>query len=256
MIDSHCHIDLPAFDVDRDDVIRHAFDVGLTRILVPGLTLDQFDTLLSLKQQYSRLDICLGLHPYFLKQLCKPALTTQLASMHKLGQQYKDKIVAIGEAGLDGSLALDIHYQENILAAQIELAAHLSKPLVLHHRQSHNQLISLLKRYAFKGGGVVHAFSGSQQIAETYIDMGFLLGVGGTITYARAKKTRKTIHQIDLQYLLLETDSPDMPLFGYQGKRNSPLQLLNVARALAELKGLELADVIHKTSSNYTRLFK
>lgn len=263
LIDSHCHLDLSAFDGARTDVLRACMKANVHRLLVPGLDIQQFSGIVAMQQKYAseqanvypKIDIALGLHPHFLAHLSDTEQNKQQQALLALAHVYKDKIVAIGECGLDASLAISMSYQSRILAQQIELAASLGKPLVLHHRQSHNQLIQLLKQHNFKFGGVIHAFSGSEHIANTYIDMGFMLGVGGTITYARAKKTRHTISQTSLAHLLLETDAPDMPIFGYQGEPNSPVRLPLIADALAELKQYDVAQVISSTTNNYNALF-
>lgn len=256
MIDSHCHIDLPVFDDDRSQVIANCKTLGIEKLLVPGLSLSQFTALLAMKSQYHGIDIALGCHPYFLEELSLVALSQHMSELALVAKQNSQNIVAIGECGLDSSLSLPMTYQEKVLQYQIQIAKDIGKPLILHHRQSHNQLIRLLKIEKFDLGGVIHAFSGSEQIAQTYIELGFLLGVGGTITYQRAVKTRATIANIDIKHLLLETDAPDMPIFAYQGKRNSPERLPLIAQALADLHRCSVSDVANKTTNNYYRLFK
>lgn len=256
MIDSHCHIDLPVFDADRPAVLSACKAASINKLLVPGLTVEQFDKLLELSAQYpQQVDIALGCHPYFLKALNDIDSLALKDKLFELGNIYKDKIVAIGECGLDGSIDLPMSYQEQVLTWHIDLAIAINKPLVLHHRKSHNQLIRLLKEKHYQFGGVIHAFSGSEEIANTYINMGFKLGVGGTITYPRAVKTIATIKKIPLEHLLLETDSPDMPLSGQQGKRNTPLQLIAVAKVLAELKGVRVDEIEKSTTQNYSDVF-
>lgn len=255
MIDSHCHLDLDAFKDDLPEVVKRFKNIGGQRCLIPGLTLEQFVTIKNLQLDYPLFDICLGLHPYFLKALPTQQQTQQLQQLNDLGDQFKSDIVAIGETGLDGVIELDMSYQIDMLCAQIELAIRLKKPLILHHRQSHNLLIKLLKQYDFSYGGVIHAFSGSEQIALTYINLGFLLGVGGTITYPRAKKTRQTISRIPLEHIVLETDSPDMPINGFQGQRNEPSRLTYVVETLGELKQQTQQDIIRICDDNYGKLF-
>ena len=259
MIDSHCHIDLAAFDHDREKVINSCLSLGVERILVPGLGLQQVDTILALKNTFPCLDIAAGFHPYFLQ---KYVPNLDIAGWHKSCQAMHDwltehahDIVAIGEFGLDGSLSVDMRFQQRVFLDQVELAKVFKKPLVLHHRQSHNELIRLLKQSQFTKGGVIHAFSGSEQIAKTYVDMGFALGVGGTITYPRGKKTREALKHINTRALLLETDAPDMPLCGYQGQRNTPERLPLVAAALAELKDCSIEEIARVSSDNYKALF-
>jgi TatD DNase family protein len=256
VIDSHCHFDLPDFDGDRSQVIANCKALGVDRLLVPGLSLSQFKTLLAMKSQYNVVDIALGWHPYYLEELKLAELSQHMSELALAAKQNSKNIVAIGECGLDGSLPLSMTYQERVLHYQIQIAKDIGKPLILHHRQSHNQLIRLLKIEKFDLGGVIHAFSGSEQIAKTYIDLGFVLGVGGTITYQRAVKTRATIANIELKHLLLETDAPDMPVFAHQGKRNSPEKLPLIAQALAELHGCNVSDVDTQTTNNYHRVFK
>lgn len=255
MIDSHCHFDLPAFDNQRAEALTRAASKGVHKLLVPGLDLLQFSQLKALQAQYPALDIALGCHPYFLQHLSAQALSEQMGLMKVMAIEHHATIVAIGECGLDGTLSLPMAYQEKVLRYQIRIAQALNKPLILHHRRSHNDLIRVLKQEKFTNGGVVHAFSGSIEIANTYIELGFALGVGGTITYLRALKTRNTIKNVSLNHLLLETDAPDMPVFGFQGQANSPERLPIIADALATLKHIELGDVIAQTTCNYHRIF-
>jgi len=255
MIDSHCHIDLEVFDRDRDNVLKHAFDTGIERLLVLGLSNQQFGKLLDLKRRYAQIDIALGLHPYFLKLQDTAQTQLMLDELSHLANLYQDHYIAFGEMGLDGSLSLDMAYQKKILCAQLSLAAEYKKPIILHHRKSHNHLIRLLKEQKYQGGGILHAFSGSYHEAMTYIDMGFLLGVGGTITYLRASKTRDSIAKLPLNRLVIETDSPDIPLSGFQGQRNQPSQLGLVVNALAELKNISSQEIQQQTTTNYLTLF-
>ena len=256
MIDSHCHFDLPTFDGKRTQVLNNCKLLGVVKLLIPGLSLSQFNTLLALQSQYEGLDVALGCHPYFLDELSLIELNHHMSEFAATAKLNKKQIVAIGECGLDGSLPLSMAYQERVLQYQIEIAKDIGKPLIMHHRQSHNQLIRILKKEKFDFGGVIHGFSGSEHIAKTYIDLGFVLGVGGTITYKRAIKTRAAIANLNLKDLLLETDAPDMPVFAHQGKPNSPEKLPLIAKALAELYDCSVEDVAKQTTNNYHRIFK
>ena len=255
MIDSHCHFDLAVFDNKRKQILNKALQLGLKKLLVPGLSLDQFATLLELKHRYPLIDIALGCHPCFLSVLSEPELKRQMMRMADLASQHKMTIVAIGECGVDGSLSIPMEYQEKVLREQIRIAKVIKKPLILHHRQSHNELIRILKQEKFDGGGVVHAFSGSYQTAQTYIALGLALGVGGTITYERAVKTRRTIKAVDMAHIVLETDAPDMPVYGFQGEPNTPERLPLIAQALAQLKGISVNEVVQQSTANYHRIF-
>jgi TatD DNase family protein len=254
LADSHCHIDLAPFDQDRESVLADCKRLGVNHLLVPGLSLQRMKKLLALKQCFPQLDICAGFHPYFLNEIQPGQWPSQLLAMQALIKKHQEDIVAIGEFGLDGSLPLAMDFQQQVFLDQLELAQSLRLPVVLHHRQSHNELIRLIKHHKFSRGGVIHAFSGSYQIAKTYIELGFYLGIGGTITYPRGKKTRDAIADIPLEHLLLETDAPDMPLCGFQGQRNSPTQLPIIAEALAALKHIDVEQVARATSANYNSL--
>lgn len=251
MIDSHCHLDLPAFKDDVDDVIARSEKAGVVRFLVPGTTPKGWQRQSVLRQRYPQVDIAFGLHPYFdtsMQTKSLDALNEWLYDAHK-------DAVAIGEIGLDATVSTPIKTQQYIFTQQLQLAKEYQLPVILHHRKTHHLLHASLKQENFEGGGIIHAFSGSQQEAEKYIERGFLLGVGGTITYDRATKTRRVLASVPLSSLVLETDSPDMPVAGYQGQRNTPERLLDITNALASLLDTGPEQIIQQTTDNYHRLF-
>ena len=129
-------------------------------------------------------------------------------------------------------------------------------PLILHGYGAHNELLQILGRYRPEAGGVIHGFSGSRQLAEQYWKLGFYIGVGGTITYERARKTRNAIKELPLEALLLETDAPDMPLSGEQGLDNTPLNLPAIASELAHIKGESVDTVVRQIALNTRQLFR
>jgi TatD DNase family protein len=166
---------------------------------------------------------------------------------------------AIGETGLDGHIPVDMNVQKQVLHAHLDIADSFGLPVILHHRKSHHLLLEALKASSFEGRGVVHAFSGSTDVAKRYIDRGFCLGIGGTITYQRAKKTRDTVAYLLRHHpesILLETDAPDMPMSGRQGQPNMPHYLKDVVAALSGLSDIEPNEINAITSANYARLFK
>jgi TatD DNase family protein len=137
-----------------------------------------------------------------------------------------------------------------IFIQQLQIANDFSLPVILHHRRSHNDLIKVLKQQGFKWGGIIHAFSGSLHEAHTYIELGFKLGVGGVITYPRARKTREVVSQLPLDALVLETDAPDMPPMGLQGLRNSPQNLILILNELSLLRQQSTEDIIKQCRHN------
>ena len=251
MIDSHCHLDLAAFDNDWLQQIEAAKAKGVTRFLVPGTTEAGWDKQLAMTQTVAEIDIAFGLHPYFLPDDAEPVLARLDARL----KQSTASLVALGEIGIDASLTTPIQRQQQVFEKQLVMATQYQLPVILHHRKSHHLLIESLKRCRFQYGGVIHAFSGSLEAAKAYTDLGFCIGVGGTITYPRAQKTRQTIAQLPIESLLLETDAPDMPMCGRQGERNAPVYLPDVCQALAELKHTSVEDIDEVTSKNYLSVF-
>jgi len=245
--DSHCHIDFSEFDGNRDMLLQQAFSLGINKIVVPGISLAQSKRVLesnilvdSLSGFETQLYYAIGLHPYFLSE----HKTHHIEALEALYLFNRDKVIAIGECGIDGCIT-DIELQKSLFIAHITLANKFELPLIVHHRQSHNFIAQAFKQNIPKFGGVIHAFSGSLQQAKAYIKMGFKIGVGGVITYERAKKTRNTISQLPLESLLLETDAPSMPISGNQGEINTPIALISIFEQLALLRN-ENKEVIAK----------
>ncbi|GAC15131.1 TatD family hydrolase [Aliiglaciecola lipolytica] len=252
MIDSHCHLDFQAFDADRTQVLNHCLDIGITNIIIPGTQAKSWQALISLCKESPMLEFALGLHPYFLKH----SKTDDLDTLSRLIAE-NPQLVAVGEIGLDFQ-ADDLPkqaLQQEFFIQQLQIAQQNSLPVIIHHRRSHNQIIRILKQQKFQFGGVIHAFSGSYQEAKNYLDLGFNLGFGGVITYPRASKTRETLRKIPLESVLLETDSPDMPISGRQGQRNSPEYLPEIVRHIAHIRGEEIDYIKQQTRKNTQRLF-
>lgn len=240
-IDSHCHLDFNEFDAERESLIKACVAKGVERFIVPGISLAQSKQLIEFKSKYPQVHIAAGLHPYFLddhKEL-------HLAQLFDFAKANINQLVAIGECGLDRSIE-NLAKQTRLFEQQITIANELNLPLIVHHRQSHDLIAQSFKRCKPKCGGVIHAFSGSLQQAHYYIKQGFKLGVGGVITYERAAKTRNVIAQIEPQHLVLETDSPSMPLSGHQGEINTPLHIPNVFNVLCSLKQSSDKEVLAK----------
>lgn len=246
LIDSHCHLDFSCFDHDRDDVLERCKKLAIETIVLPGTQENQWQKQIELCQIHPQLRFALGLHPYFLNHF-EPA---HLVKLTKLLEQYKSKVLAVGEIGLDTHIEVDWQLQKRVFQQQLMIASEHMLPVILHHRNSHNELIRILKTTKFTQGGIVHAFSGSLQEAQTYIDLGFKIGIGGGITYPRANKTRKTIAQLPLSCFVLETDAPDMPLMGKQGQRNSPEYLPEIFESLLALRKENKQEILQACSEN------
>ena len=249
MIDSHCHLDFDAFEHDRNELIARCQQAGISRIMLPGTHHAGWQQQSTLQQAQPMLDIGFGLHPYFIRDDWQQ----QLDYLHTLLGSIQPQ--AIGEIGLDASLAVPMALQQQILQIQLKLAMSYQLPIILHHRKTHHLLIQALKETQFCYGGVVHGFSGSLQQAQEYLRYGIRLGIGGTITYPRAQKTIATLKALPDDSFMLETDAPDMPLMGAQGQRNTPLQVLKVANAVAHIRGQSVDEIDQLTTTNYRATF-
>lgn len=258
LFDTHCHFDF--LEPPLPQLWQRCREAGLTGLLVPGVSPAQWPDVIAVVQQPG-LHAALGLHPCYLQQHDTPASVDDLvqklsAALDELRERHPSvSLVAIGECGLDGMIDAPMPLQIAFFESQLELARQRDLPVVVHARRCHNEMLRCLKRLTVKRGGIIHAFSGSVEIAREYVQLGYLLGVGGTITYARANKTRNAIARLPLSALVLETDAPDMPVAGRQGEPNSPLYLAEIAQVLAQLQGASVQQVAQQTTLNARMLF-
>ncbi len=255
LIDSHCHFDFSAFDADRAAVWQRCRQAGVSALIIPGVAPAQWALTQQVSGQLAGVYHGLGVHPWWVDDALSATDHLTRCRRSLAGALNAPGCVALGECGLDALIDTPLATQIPVLTMQLELACELDKPLILHCRKAHNELLQLLTRHRPAAGGVVHAFSGSAELALQYWRLGFRLGIGGTITYPRANKTREAVRQLPLEALLLETDAPDMPLSGRQGQRNSPEYLPDIARALASLRGETLQRIAETTTANARQLF-
>ncbi|WP_286269506.1 TatD family hydrolase [Thalassotalea hakodatensis] len=254
--DSHCHLDFQPLNEDPNALFTQCIKANIHRIIVPAVSPKNWQQVLTLKRE-SRKNLtilpCLGIHPWYLKGLTFQVLE-QLAAMI---EKHQEHLIAIGECGIDGKIAKEqnnLVQQQQFFRQQVLLAKQYHKPLIIHHRRSHNELIEILKQEKPQTGGFLHGFSGSYQQGKTYIDMGFKLGIGGTITYERAEKTRKAVKRFPLDTLVLETDAPAMPLSGEQGQPNSPLNIIKVFEQLCLLRVETPEDIATQLEVNVDKI--
>ncbi len=239
LFDSHCHLDLPELLAEWQQHWLSAQQVGVKACLVPAVCADAWPQLLVMASQQPHIKVALGIHAWWVA-------ASNVADLERLENLFSENaaVCAVGEIGLD--FALDdasFSKQTQFFSAQLALAKRLQKPVILHHRKSQPQLLAELKKQQFSVGGILHAFSGSYAQAKAFIDLGFKLGIGGTISYARSQKTRETIKKLPLSALVIETDAPAMPLSGFQGQINTPSQLALVFQYLTELRS-ESAELL------------
>ena len=249
LVDSHCHLDAGEFDPDRTQVIARAREAGVLAQVVPAVTAASWPKLRDVCAQAPGLFPAYGLHPVFLAEHAPH-------HVDELGQWIeRERPCAIGECGLDFFIeALDRELQQHYFLAQLKLARDFDLPVIVHARRAVDAVIAAVRRV---GGlrGVVHSFSGSPEQAAQLHKAGFLLGLGGPVTYDRAQRLHRLVQAMPLEQLLLETDAPDQPDAGIRGQRNEPARLHDIATHIAGLRGISLAIIAETTSANAQRLF-
>ena len=261
-IDTHCHLDAAEFDADRDAVRQQARLLGVDVCVIPAVMASHFDEVRLLAHRHADA-YALGIHPLYTPQASDSDLTSLDSHLHV--HQDDPRLVAVGEIGLDGfvpeintpeALAKQTHFFE----AQLQLAQKHQLPVILHVRRSADGLLKGLRKFPVVGG-IAHAFNGSMQQAQMFIEMGFKLGFGGAMTFERATKLRALATELPLSALVLETDAPDIPPHwiyttaenrekGIAQGRNSPAELPRIASVLAELRGISLETLAVATSAN------
>lgn len=245
LFDSHCHWDHPDLQALQPGLWQSCEANKVNSLLVPGTVAKAWQQQVDLCAAHEHWHLALGLHPYFLDQHHSEDLS--------LLQQFVDqhKPVAIGEIGLDWHLPQDSWAaQESLLFDQLQLAKEYQLPVILHVRKCHDRVIKILRQQKYYHGGFVHAYGGNAQQAKAYADMGFKMGVGGTITYERAKKIRAMVSELPLEWLVLETDAPYMPMNHQQGDLNRPDDLPKVVDALAEMRAESAQQIAEQTYLN------
>ncbi len=260
LIDTHCHLDANEFEADRDAVIERARRHGVRAIVIPAVARANFETVRALAHSFQAGSYALGIHPISVPN-------AQEADLVELESQVKrslddQKFVAIGEIGLDFFIPALKETgirakQEAFYVAQLDLAQRYGLPVLLHVRRSQDLLLKHLRRRP-RIGGLAHAFNGSFQQAEQFIEQGFALGFGGAMTFARALQIRRLAEQLPLDALVLETDAPDIPPAwlaepGAATARNEPAEVARIAHTLAELRHLTNEEIIVATADNARR---
>jgi len=250
LIDSHAHLDATEFDADRTQVLARARAAGVTRQIVPAITLETFGKLRTTCKVEKGLYPAYGLHPMYLAEH-RPEHLLELALWIE-----RENPVAVGECGLDFYIeGLDADSQRLYFQRQLELARDFDLPVIVHARRALDEVISAIRSFG-KLRGVVHSFSGSSEQAKQLWKLGFCIGIGGPVTYERARRLRAIVASMPLELLLLETDSPDQPLHGHQGTRNEPAQLGEVCACIAALRNVDAPAIALATTQNCVRLFR
>jgi TatD DNase family protein len=249
-IDTHCHLDAAEFHSDRDAVYAAAVAGGVTTLVSPAVSRDNFAAVAAACDRYPGCLPAWGLHPMLI-DVHRPEHLGDLRA-----QVEAQRPLAIGEIGLDLFVSnLDYATQEFFCVEQLKIAQEYDLPVLLHCRRANDQLLKHLRKIRVRGG-IAHAFNGSPQQADEFIKLGFKLGFGGAFTWPRANKLRRLAADLPLETIVLETDSPDIPPVWIGRGRNAPGELPRIAQTLAELRGLDIGTVAQATTRNARELFR
>ena len=277
LTDTHCHLDLEKFDADRTEVLRRAEQAGLTHILVPGLNVTSSRSVVKLAESHPMLYAAVGVHPSEAgtwNELTRNELSSLLISSDPSETSETSKIVAIGEIGLDYYWDDAPHdHQKMVLKEQLDLAAELSLPVILHMREAKDaptgccakEMLELLETWVMKlrsmnnplgeRPGVLHSFSGTLETARMAMELGFYIGVTGPVTFENARTRQEIVAALPLDRLLIETDAPFQAPHPHRGKRNEPAYVRLIADKIALLHSCSAVEVAEITDGNARRLF-
>lgn len=247
-IDTHCHLDASEFDADRDDVAASALKEGVSRIVIPGVERQNFERVRALAHRIDGGAYALGIHPLFTPRAQDDdlrVLREQIAA-----SMEDQRFVGIGEIGLDYFVpGLDDARQQFFYNEQLKLAHEFDLPVICHVRKSQDQVLKGLRRQQVHRG-IAHAFNGSFQQAQAYLDQGLHLGFGGNVTFERARQIRRLAEQLTFDALVVETDAPDIAPSWIYKQRNSPEQIPAIGASLAQLRGVTSDAAALGTTAN------
>ena len=249
IIDTHAHYDDEQFDTDREELLDSMEAGGIGLIVNAGSTVESWDKIVRLTERYPFLYGAIGVHPDEAGSLDEEKFS-RMSDLLDL-----DKIVAVGEIGLD--YYYDFHpreLQRFWFRQQLRLAESVHKPIIIHSRDAAQETFDIIQSSAVRQG-VIHCYSGAWQMAEDYVKMGFLIGIGGVITFSNAKKLTEVVERIPLKHILIETDSPYLAPNPNRGKRNDSRNLQFIVKKIAEIKNISPEDVAKVTFDNAKSLF-
>lgn len=251
LVDSHCHIPMLGKEMDVNEVIANAKELGVEHMLCVSVDLETYPEILSLAEQYDCIYASVGVHPNTsLQEEVSQETLVQLASNRN--------VVAIGETGLDYYRSTgDLEWQRERFRTHIRAAKSVNKPLIIHTRDVGEDITRILQEEgANEVGGVMHCFVEDWEIAQKAMDMNFYISFSGIVTFKNAKEVQAVAKQVPLERMLVETDSPYLTPVPYRGKPNQPGYTRYVAEFIAELHGTSLEQVAKRTTENFFKLFK
>ena len=253
LIDTHCHLDFADFDAERDELVARAHAAGVMQMVTISTRVRKLQTLLDLTERYDSVFCSVGTHP----NNAGDELDVTADDLVRLAESH-DKIVAIGEAGLDYFYDTQKpEDQQTGLRRHIEAARRTKLPLVIHSRSADEDMASVLREETEKGEFpfILHCFSAGQALADTGVELGGYVSFSGIVTFPKSEELREIAKTVPLERLLVETDAPYLAPKRWRGKRNEPSYVVNTAEVLAEVKGVSYAQIAQITTANAFRCF-
>ena len=249
LIDSHAHLDMKDFEKDLDQVLDRALNAGIEQIVTVGIDPESSKAALELARRYDYISASVGIHPHSADDWDEGDLS-RLRALASAPQ-----VVAWGEIGLDFFRRYSsTEAQLRMFRLQLQMARDLDLPVIVHDREAHEEVYSILKGMG-KGKGVIHCFSGDRDLAEAFMDLGYLISIPGTVTYKKASRVKEVAASIPLNRMLVETDSPYLAPVPKRGKRNEPFNVTFTAGEIARLRNTTLEEVALQTTANTKTLF-
>lgn len=253
LVDSHCHLDrvaLSSYDEDFESFMRHTLAQGIGHLLCVSIDLESWPAMVALVEDYPQISISVGVHPND-KERREPT-PDELLRLSR-----SDKVVAIGETGLDYFHGEgDLDWQRERFRQHIRAAKAADLPLIIHTRDARNDTINIMQQEgADQSGGVMHCFTENWSMAKQALEMGFYVSFSGIITFKNAAELREVVKQVPMERLLIETDSPYLAPVPHRGKPNQPIHVRHVAECVAELKGMTPEAIADQTTANFYRCF-
>ncbi len=251
LFDTHCHINDKPYAADRQDMLERAFAAGVQWMLCPGTDIETSAEAVALSHEYDQVYAAVGIHPED-----AASATPEGFEQIRTWLKTEPKVVALGEVGLDYHWPEPSHeVQQAVFIEQVKMAVELDVPIDIHDREAHGDTMDILRQYGKGIRGVFHCFSGSLEMAQELIKMGFYIGFTGTMVFPNSKKLKRIATEIPMDRVLIETDCPYLTPPPFRGKRNEPAYVQYVAAEIAALRGMEVSDVQRLTVENGKRAF-
>ena len=254
LVDSHCHLDhldLAEYQGDLSALLQAARERGVGHFLSVGVNLESSKKLIALANEYDDVNVSVGVHPL---QETRPPIP-EISELIELGSHKS--VVAIGETGLDNYYDSDSsEWQQESFIRHLKAASELKKPVIIHTREAKDETLSIMRAHAnTQSAGVLHCFTETLEMAHAALDLNFYISFSGIITFRNASALREVVKQVPLERMLVETDSPWLAPAPHRGKQNEPQFVVEVAKAVAEIKGISFEEVSEVTTENFEKLF-